>query len=287
MCLYVVLWSLILSFLLPGMLGILTPGTSLLLIFFLFLFGGFVIINRVSVSNRREKILAQGDKTGSTVEVGGCTAAFTPSGKEGGADEKPVPALPLPETETEEDVMVNVEEPMKEVVARDTEKAAAREVSEAVVLFKEFPAPHLLPKESYYLESEKGVFLLPHRVLTYNELFESAFQARKECNYELAVENLRQSLDGTTDIFLKGMIYTELVFLYKEMGKYLEAAGMIQSFVSENGAKLVPSLVRQFGSLVNYLQTIDQILKKAEQPELPYSQVPRLIKLRAEKLLKE
>ncbi len=128
---------------------------------------------------------------------------------------------------------------------------------------------------------------MPNRELTYNELFESAFQARKECNYELAVEILRRSLDGTIDIFLKGLIYTELVFLYKETGKYLEAAEMVKSFISESGAVLAPSLVRQFTSLTNYLQTIDQLLRKAEQPEIPYSQVPRLIKLRAEKLLKE
>ncbi len=126
-----------------------------------------------------------------------------------------------------------------------------------------------------------------HRELTYSELFQSAFQARKECNYELAVEILRRALDGTIDILLKGLIYTELVFLYKETGKYLEAAEMIQSYISENGAALAPSLIRQFKSLINYLQTVDQLLKKAEQPEIPYSQVPRLIKLRAEKLLKD
>ncbi len=127
---------------------------------------------------------------------------------------------------------------------------------------------------------------MPQQDVSYNELFEVAFQARKEGNYELAVEYLRRSLEGTTDIYLKGLIYTELVFLYKEMGKYLEAAGMIQGFISENGAMLAPALVGQFASLVNYLQALDQLLKKAEQPEIPYSQVPRLIKMRAEKLLK-
>ena len=123
--------------------------------------------------------------------------------------------------------------------------------------------------------------------LSCKELIECAFQAREENNYELAVEHLRQSLAGTTDIHLKGLIYTELVFLYKEMGKYLEAAGMIQGYVAENGAVLVPSLKHQFTSMVNYLQTIDQLLKKADKPEIPYSQVPRLIKLRAENLLRE
>lgn len=129
---------------------------------------------------------------------------------------------------------------------------------------------------------------MPHQdASTYKELIERAFQAREEKKYELAVEHLRQSLAGTTDIHLKGLIYTELVFLYKEMGKYLEAAGMVQGYIAENGAVLAPSLMRQFASMVNYLQTIDQLLKKAEKPEIPYSQVPRLIKLRAENLLRE
>ncbi len=122
---------------------------------------------------------------------------------------------------------------------------------------------------------------------TYKELIERAFQAREEKNYGLAVEHLRQSLAGSIDIHLKGLIYTELVFLYKEMGKYLEAAGMLQGYVAENGSVLAPSLMHQFTSMINYLQTIDQLLKKADKPEVPYSQVPRLIKLRAENILRE
>ncbi|MEW5921294.1 MAG: hypothetical protein AB1796_10210 [Bacillota bacterium] len=147
--------------------------------------------------------------------------------------------------------------------------------------------PFLLPKNGNDEETGKEVFLLPNKELSCYELFESAFQARQEGKYALAVEKLKLSLAGTADISLKGLIYTELVFLYKEMGKYLEAAGMIQGFISENSAALAPALRRQFTLLVEFLQAVDQLLIKADQPGIPYSKVPRLIKLRAEKMLKE
>ena len=264
LCLYVVLWALILSFSLPTMLSILTPGYSMSLIFILFLLGGFLIIHRVSVSK--------------IVEVDGSISTFIPSGME----DVPEQASKAEAAAAREDAAFREAE---EKAAPEAE--AAVKGTEAAAFLKKFSATPLLIKESKHFESDKGVLLLQQKELSYNELFESAFQAREEGNYESAIDNLRSSLDGITDIFLKGLIYTELVFLYKETGKYLEASGMIQSFVSENGAALAPSLVRHFTSLVNYLQTIDQLLKKAEQPEMPYSQVPRLIKLRAEKLLKE
>ena len=118
------------------------------------------------------------------------------------------------------------------------------------------------------------------------ENIDSAFQARQQGNYAVAVEKLILSLNATTDISMKGLIYTELAFLYKEMGKYLEAAGMIQGFITEHGAAMPPALYRQFSQLVEFLKAVDQLLITADQPGLPYSKVPRLIKLRAEKILK-
>ena len=83
------------------------------------------------------------------------------------------------------------------------------------------------------------------------------------------------------------MIYTEFVFLYKEMGKYLEAAGLIEGFLLENGSSLSASLRHHFKKVVEYLLTIEELLKKAEHPDLPFSQIPHLIKIRAEKVFQE
>lgn len=343
-CLLVVLWALALSFALPGIISVLPPAASLLIIFSLFFAGGFLIVYRtgaVTEDLTEESVETKSDETTvalpgemqpalarvtETVETAVWEQEATPltGGTVATTEQTPLlykemetaaAAADYILTEAEIDIdtgflaeaaaktfpdetlaSVTSEGPEHEaddfikqaedIPAAETETVKAP-LEKEVLFFKKYAEPLLLPRGEFNFKSGKEVSLLSQQELPYHELIESAFQAREEGNYELAADKLRQSLEGTADLALKGMIYTELVFLYKEMGKYLEAAGMIQGFISENGAALDPPLVRQFTSLVNYLQTVDQLLKKAEQPGAPYSQVPRLIKLRAEKLLKE
>ncbi len=249
MCIFVVLWALSLSFILPLIISIVSPGASLLIIFFLFLLGGFLIVNRVNVSDKQREVRVLRN------------------------------ILSAVYSDTVKGLTLEPEEVVQEVSPVSLDQTGW-------IMPKE-EYPFLLPKNGNDEETGKEVFLLPNKELSCYELFESAFQARQEGKYALAVEKLKLSLAGTADISLKGLIYTELVFLYKEMGKYLEAAGMIQGFISENSAALAPALRRQFTLLVEFLQAVDQLLIKADQPGIPYSKVPRLIKLRAEKMLKE
>lgn len=133
----------------------------------------------------------------------------------------------------------------------------------------------------------KEVMPLPPEERDLKDLINGAFQAREEKNLNLAIELFKRALALTGDIILKGMIYMELVNLYKEQGKYLEAAGLLEGFITENSAALLPSLKAHFSRMVLHLQTLDELLKKAEHPAIPYSEVPRLIRLRAEQILKE
>lgn len=133
----------------------------------------------------------------------------------------------------------------------------------------------------------KEVFLLTHEEMGYEELIHSAFQAKEESNHSAAVELFTLALNRTEDISVKGMIYTELVFLYKEMGKYVEASSLMERFLGENGLSLSPAIMDHFRRLVVYLRTMDQLLEKAEHPGLPFSRVPRLIKIKAEKVFND
>jgi hypothetical protein len=133
----------------------------------------------------------------------------------------------------------------------------------------------------------KEVFLLPNEEIGYEELINSAFQAKEESNHSVAVELFTLALNRTEDISVKGMICTELVFLHKEMGKYVEASDLMEKFMDENYLLLSPAIIDHFKRLVVYLRTMDQLLEKADHPGLPFSRVPRLIKIRAEKVFKE
>ncbi len=247
--LYVVLWALILSFSLPLLISVILPGVTFLILLFLFLAGGILILNYTSSDENR-----RGTEISARIP-----ASVKPQQGQDNEAEQPVPSV-FPE---------QVEFP---------------EQAELPGLQGEEPL--LMFGSEYVQELEKEVLLLPERVFSTAELIESAFMARQEGNYALAAEKLKLSLAKTTDIAMKGLIYTELTFLYKEMGKYMEAAGMLQSFISENSTVLSPALHRQFTLFVEFLKTVDQLLIKADQPGIPYSKVPRLIKLRAEKILK-
>ena len=78
-----------------------------------------------------------------------------------------------------------------------------------------------------------------------------------------------------------------MVYLYRELGKYLEAAMLLDEYISKNISFLSPSLHSQLEWAVKYLQKTDELLIEAGQPGLPFSKVPQLIKLEAEQALKK
>ena len=154
----------------------------------------------------------------------------------------------------------------------------------------------LLPppkKEEYLLlqavtsKNEHEEELLLPTGLELETLIEKAFEAKEEKNYAASADLFAKALNFTENDSLKGMIYTELVFLYKEMGMYEEGAQMLEEFISHNASSFSPSLRSHFKRLVSYLKELNELLIKAGHPNLPFSKVPQLIKIRAEQLLKE
>ncbi len=115
-----------------------------------------------------------------------------------------------------------------------------------------------------------------------NDAIDSAFKAKEQDGPYEAEKYFAKALALSGDLSVKGMIHTELVFLYKEMGRYPEAAERLESFVRDNSTQLPPSLQKHFQQMASYLQMIDDLLKKAENPGIPFSQVPGIIKDRAE-----
>jgi hypothetical protein len=141
-------------------------------------------------------------------------------------------------------------------------------------------------------ESRQDLREEPEQVLkkvekNFEELINDAFQAKEMKNINLAIQYFQSALDDAGDISIRGMICTELVFLYKELGKYAEAAKLMEEYRLKNAFFLSPTLSSQFKRLVNYLQKVDELLIEAGCPDLPFSQVPLPIKLKAEQMLRE
>lgn len=272
-----VFWVYAVSFFLPGLISIIPPLIVFLGVFFLVLLGGYFILEKVSVTTIvEEKAVPGEEKT-----------------EEGPEAVKPVEPEETPETG---------EVSLPEMTATLTAKAL--QVKKVLPVAGKLPTELLaLPKELFMLSpawqeplfllldgskvQRKEVISLSNHRADFQGLIDSAFQAKEEKNYPLAVEKFKEALPLAEDVSVKGMIYTEFVFLYKEMGKYLEAAGLIEGFLLENGSSLSASLRHHFKKVVEYLLTIEELLKKAEHPDLPFSQIPHLIKIRAEKVFQE
>lgn len=166
------------------------------------------------------------------------------------------------------------------------EQSAVEEVQE-----QDQPVSEALPPEVESPGEEKTstreVVSLGPEERNCQELIQEAFQAKDEGHLPLSADRLKEALPRTEELSLKGLIYTELTHLYKEMGMYREAAGLLEAFLTENSSRLSSNLVEHFQRLILYLKTLDDLLKKAEHPGLAFSRVPRLIKVRAEQVLKE
>jgi hypothetical protein len=148
---------------------------------------------------------------------------------------------------------------------------------------------YLLPQVAQECE-RKEELLLPEETVgpeSIDELISGAFQAKEKNDLELAIDYFKRALNLTEDSSLRGLINTELIYLYREAGQYLEAAKLAKTFANENVSIFSPSLNAQFLQLEAYMKKIDELLLSAGLPKLPFSQVPSLIKLRAEEVLKE
>jgi len=282
-----VLWVYLVSFFLPGLMSFISPVVALSGVLFLVLFGGYFIFEKI-IANKflQEKAILGEDKGEAKPEP---VELLKPV--------EPEPVQPLEPLEPVEAGKVSVAKPPAFPDQGITEVRKIIPVTgmlpkELLTLPKEFLLPPAW-KEPLFLLSEgikaqrKEVTLLTENKFDFQGLIDSAFQAKEEKKFPLAVEKFKAALSLTRDVSLKGMIYTEFVFLYKEMGKYLEAAGLIEGFLLENGSSLSASLRRHFEKVVQYLLTIEELLKKAEHPDLPFSQIPHLIKIRAEKIFQE
>lgn len=148
-------------------------------------------------------------------------------------------------------------------------------------------APQLLLPPANLESDRSEAALSSGEELSLDELINAAFQAKEDNNIALAIELFQSALDYVEDISIRGMICTELVFLFRERGRYADAAKLMEDFLAKSVSFLSPALYSQFKRLVSYLQKLNELLIELEQPNLPFSQVPPQLKLSAEQALKE
>ncbi len=262
-----VFWVFLVSSFLPGLMSLMAPLPALLGAFFLIILGSHYIFTKMAAEDGEEMAPA-------TAKVSAVPEQSKPAGES-------LQEEVLSPPELERQLALQVYEPAS---------AAPDFPKELLKVPRIFLHQLERPQEQPYLLAEviraqrKEAALLPEKGLDVKGLIHNAFRAKDEKKFPLAVDILKAALSQTADISLKGMIYTEFVFIYKEMGKYLEAAGLIEGFLLESGSSLSHSLRHHFRKTIQYLHALDDLLKKAGHTDLSFSQVPNLIKIKAEKI---
>ena len=290
-----VLWVFAISLFLPGIISFIPPVLVFIGVFPLVLCGGYIIFKRITVSEAQldetvsEEITEEavferinGEIKPESEEEKPKLAEFTKKVEELFAEEEAFETEPAPIIETEAPLQSS-QVPLAAIpLPRELFK-----LPKHLTLISPLQDDQFLLLSPGSTEQDKEVSLLTEHEFSFEKLISRAFQAKEEKDYALAAENFKAALSLTGDVSIKGMIYTEFVFIYKEMGKYLEAADLVEKFLSESGSLLSASLRIHFEKVIKYLQTIDELLKKAEHPDPAFSQIPHLIKIRAEKIFQE
>lgn len=220
--LYSVLFVFLLSAILPGIISLLTPTSSLFLLFFMTLSGGTLLYSKGVKGYRPHTTQREEGETSSSFDI----------------EEK-----------------LRVQEGIESLSA---------------VLEKNGEG-----KEAHTMDVEEVI----------QEIIERAFKAKDGGDYLRSTQLLKTVLKKSNDISTKGLVLSEMVLLYKKMGKYLEGARFISDFLEEEES-FRPSLRDHFLLISKYLRELDSLLVKAQCPDIPYDQVSPLIRVKAEKILK-
>lgn len=109
---------------------------------------------------------------------------------------------------------------------------------------------------------------------------------------------LRGEVEEALDFFIKAIrmsppyeVMTLLVLdistMYKDLGRYDEAIGILDTYLAISSDKMTDSLRRDITTNIEYLRIIKELLQKANTPNLPISRVPTIIKAAADKRLEQ
>ncbi|NLC11551.1 MAG: hypothetical protein GX767_04785 [Firmicutes bacterium] len=115
-------------------------------------------------------------------------------------------------------------------------------------------------------------------------LISQGFYAQQQKDIKRASASFTKAFSLATDCETKGMVCTELVFIYKELGQYEKAIDLLQSYLTFCSSKINPGLKSHLLKTIAYLQTLQDLLQKSNKVGQPFSEVSQLIKLEAEKV---
>lgn len=113
------------------------------------------------------------------------------------------------------------------------------------------------------------------------------FDAKTEGKLDLAVRFFLEALELSPPKDLELMLSLDIFAMFREMGQYDRAREVLSRFEKTGYSGLSPSDTEEIKASLKHLDLIQEMLLKANTPNVPYSKVPALIKISAEEKIND
>lgn len=118
-----------------------------------------------------------------------------------------------------------------------------------------------------------------------NSYIDQGFEAKARGDLEAAVDCFTKALELSPSNDMMTFLVLDISTMYKELGRYNEARGILETFIETFGNILNDNIRRDIKANIEYLFILSELLIKANTPNLPLGLVPAIIKLGADEKL--
>ncbi len=144
----------------------------------------------------------------------------------------------------------------------------------------------MLPGQDNTVQGEETMISQQHGAQEIQELIYSyvdrGFDAKTGGKLDLAIKYFSSALDLDPPPDLKKMLVYDLHSMYRELGQYPEAKQCMEDLLESTSGDLSNEEVREIKISIKYVEILQEMLNKANTPNLPYSKLPALIKVSVE-----
>ncbi len=113
------------------------------------------------------------------------------------------------------------------------------------------------------------------------------FDAKSEGKLDLTVKYFSSALELNPPPDLKVMLAFDICAALQEIGQYRKAKEFLEQFVTDGFSDLSDPVLREITINIKYLEILQEMLSKANSPNLPYSRIPALIRVSAEEKINQ
>lgn len=113
------------------------------------------------------------------------------------------------------------------------------------------------------------------------------FDAKSEGKLDLAVKFFQEALELSPPRDLELMLSFDIFAMFREIGQYDKAREVLTRFAKKGYGGLNQLEIEEIEASLKHVELIQELLLKANTPNLPYSKIPALIKISAEEKISE